>query len=214
MGSQRVMSRSSNPFMVTSNECYGITFEKVVSNALSFSSPVEKNDGPFEPKSGEKKMSHDESLPSSLDMTFLYSRESDQHGKGVAHSDSALSKILREKETDPLSKRRKYSIFVEKSLCRDDANTGMSRKTAVTKEEVAEIISNYDHKPKEEHPLFSTTANEFGSRKPTEASLTTARYGLSQKFSQSFNHTMYRDEGLNASVTKNRIHDHLNIQFV
>mmetsp|Transcript_15972 Transcript_15972/g.33517 ORF Transcript_15972/g.33517 Transcript_15972/m.33517 type:complete len:215 (-) Transcript_15972:48-692(-) len=214
MGSQRVRSRSSNPFMVTSNECYGMSIEKVARHASSFASPIVKNDGPFDPNSGEKQLSQNESLPSSPDMTFLYSRESDQHGKGVNHSDSALSKILREKETDPISKRRKYSIFVKESLCRDDANTGLSRKTAVTKEEVAEIISNYDHKPKEEHPLFSTTANEFGSRKPTGASLTTARYGLSQKFSQSFNRTMYRDEGLNASVTKNRIHDHLNIQFV
>ncbi len=213
MRSQRERSISSNPFMVTSNECYGMTLERSIRRASTYTSPIEKDDGLSEPVHRENEMIHSRSVSSSPDMSFLYSRESDQLGYGLKHSDSALSKVLREKEPDPISKRRKESIFVKKFLCNDDASTGVS-KTSATKEEVAEIISNYDHKPKEEHPLFSTTANEFGSRKPTEASLTTARYGLSQKFSQSFNHTMYRDEGLNASVTKNRIHDLLNVQFV
>jgi hypothetical protein len=57
--------------------------------------------------------------------------------------------------------------------------------------------------------LYATTANDYGLKKPSQATFQNVRHGVSQKFSTSFNRILFRDEGLNASITKSRIHDSL-----
>lgn len=200
----------TNPFMVTSNECYGMSLPEAAKRA-SYVCPIDVEKPPLPKNFNDKELGLNKTVLPSHDLSFLYSRESDCVGKGSPYSDSALSRVFREKESDSMNKRRKNSIFVT-PFCNDN-NTQSSRKT-ISKEEVAETIANYTHNPKAQNPLYGTTANEFGLRKPTEATQTTARYGLSQKFSQSFNRTMFSDEGLNASMTKSKIHDHLTTQFI
>ncbi|KAL3802833.1 hypothetical protein HJC23_007610 [Cyclotella cryptica] len=186
--------KDTNPFMVTSNQSYGL--------ALQALSPVHV------PK--EECRNINGSMSS--DPSFLMPRESDRYGEGSSYSDSALSEVFRQKESDSMNKRRKHSIFAKPSY--SNAPTAEPFTKKVSKEEVKEILSNYNHNPKQQNPLYATEANTFGLRKPSEASYTTARYGLSQKFSQSFNRTMYRDEGLNASMTKSKVHDQLTPQFI
>jgi hypothetical protein len=111
-----------------------------------------------------------------------------------------------------MNKRRKDTIFA-KPFNSESPTTEPISKT-IPKDQVKDILSHYDHKPKEQNPLYVTEANEYGLRKPSQASYTTAKYGLSQRFSQSFNRTMFRDEGLNASMTRSKIHDHLTPQFI
>jgi hypothetical protein len=195
-----VRGSNTNPFMVTSNECYGLALH-ALDESNSSSSPKE-----------EHKTCTNNDATSSLNLSFLMSRESDQFGKGASYSDSALSEVFRQQESDPMSKRRKNTIFAKPFNCESPISKPASK--TVSKEEVKEILSNYNHNPKEQNPLYVTEANEFGLRKPTEAAFTTARYGLSQKFSQSFNRTMFRDEGLVASMTKSKIHDQLTPSFI
>jgi len=207
----------SNPFMVTSNACYGMSLREA-SKRASYTSPVEKGKGalvdsdrgcgPLLATTIEKKSAVAFDIPSaSQDLSFLYSRESDCFGKGTSFSDSSLSQVFRLKESDSMSKRRKNSVFVKQFA-------PATRSKTVPKEEVTEILSQYNHDPKDQNPLYGTTANEYGLKKPSEATLPTARHGNSQKFSQSFNRTMFRDEGLNSSMTKSKIHDLLTPQFV
>ena len=223
---------TTNPFMVTSNECYGMSLPQAAKRA-SYVSPIE-NDALFETDCTNNECDanltreHTNSIsnengttPTQHDLSFLFSRESDRFGEGIPYSDSALSQVFREKESDSMNKRRKNSIFVKPYCNVNDRSTTTANHNGklvcsktVSKEEVHEILSQYNHNPKQQNPLYATTANEFGLRKPSAATYTTARYGLSQKFSQSFNRTMYRDEGLNASMTKSRIHDQLTPQFI
>lgn len=128
-------------------------------------------------------------------MSFVYSRESDRFGEGCEFSDSLLSEVFRLKESDSMNKRRKHSPFVQKELA--DCVQRSSNFIA------------YNHNPKVHHPLYHTTATEYGSKKPSEATFQNVRHGLSQQFSQSFNRTMFHNEGLNAAITKSKVHDSL-----
>ena len=193
----------ANPFMVTSNECYGMSLREA-SKRAPYLSPVD-NDKEV-PATAEEKSST--SSPSQ-DLSFLYSRESDRFGEGTSFSDSSLSRVFRLKESDSMSKRRKNSVFVKKQI-----GPSTSTSKTVPKEEVKDILSQYKHNPKNQNPLYATSANEIGLKKPSSATYPTERHGMSQKFSQSFNRTMFRDEGLNSSMTKSNIHDLLTPQFV
>ena len=189
-----------NPFMVTTNEGYGLSLHSIKD------ANIRPDENTTEPNENQTSSTND----SSHDLSFLMTRESDRFGEGCSYSDNALSAVFRQQASHSMNKRRKDTLFA--TPCSDSLVEPNSK--VIPKEEVKEILSHYDHKPKEQNPLYSTQANEFGLRKPSEASYTTARYGLSQKFSQSFNRTMFRDEGLNASMTKSKIHDHLTPQFI
>ncbi|KAL3810140.1 hypothetical protein ACHAXA_005289 [Cyclostephanos tholiformis] len=195
----------ANPFMVTSNG-YGMSLPEPSKRV--YTSPVDSIDKVA--ASGERSVSQDQSKENNLnsqDTSFVYARESDRFGEGCPFSDSLLSQVFRQKESDSMNKRRKNSPFVQKELEKysDLAN---STKT-FSNEEVTKILSQYKHNPKEQHPLYSTTATEYGSKKPSMATFQNVRQGLSQKFSHSFNRTMFHDEGLNTSIPKSRIHDSL-----
>ncbi|KAL3769172.1 hypothetical protein ACHAWU_001240 [Discostella pseudostelligera] len=196
----------SNPFMVTSNECYGMSLREASKRV--YASPVSSVEAASVAASGRDAFSEPtgEKLPSNNhDVSFLYSRESDRYGDGCQFSDSVLSHVFRLKESDTMNKRRKSSIVLQQS---QNADVPASSKT-YSKEEVSEILSQYNHSPKKQHPLYGTTANEYGLKKPSQATFQNVRNGVSQKFSKSFNRILFRDEGLNTSIPKSRIHDSL-----
>ena len=79
----------------------------------------------------------------------------------------------------------------------------------VTRKNVKQMLANYNHNPLKEIPNYTTTSNQYGLSKMTEADVTQVRYGISQSFSKSFNNMMYIDEGLVTSHTKSNIHNSL-----
>ena len=169
----------SNPFMVTSNQCYGVSLKEACEKA-SFSHSHHSNSTQNDP------------TPSSTpDVSFLYRRkESDSYGEFAPYSDSSLSRVFRQRESDSMNKRRK-----ESSLAKDDSSANVRK--LLSKEDVSVILSSYDHNPKEQNPLYVTESNEFGRRKPSVATWTKKNHGVAQGFSKSFNNYVYRDEGLN-----------------
>lgn len=195
----------SNPFMVTSNERYGMSLREASKRV--YSSPfTNEEETSGEASKGPHALGATEE-PTKHDMSFLYSRESDQYGDGCPNSDSVLSKVFRLKESDTMNKRRKSSIVLKQQ--QPNANVPISSKT-YSKEEVNEILSQYNHNPKKQHPLYGTTANEYGLKKPSQATFQNVRHGVTQQFSKSFNRILFRNEGLNTSIPKSRIHDSLN----
>ena len=140
----------------------------------------------------------------SQDTSFLYSRESDRIGEGVPYSDSTLSRVLRQRESDSINKRRKNSMFAQQQ-----PSSAETSSRFVTRENVKQMLANYNHNPLKEIPNYTTTSNQYGLNKMTEADVTQVRYGISQSFSKSFNNMMYIDEGLVTSHTKSNIHNSL-----
>ena len=165
----------------------------------------------------------------SQDTSFLYSRESDRIGEGVVslfdfaflssnssgvltriietmqpYSDSTLSRVFRQRESDSINKRRKNSMFAQQQ-----PSSAETSSRFVTRENVKQMLANYNHNPLKEIPNYTTTSNQYGLSKMTEADVTQVRYGISQSFSKSFNNMMYIDEGLVTSHTKSNIHNSL-----
>ena len=174
----------ANPFMVTSNQCYGMSLKEACEKN-SFS-----RDGSDSTTQNESISPPSPSSATTHDVSFLYrQKESDRYGESAPYSDSSLSRVFRQSESDSMNKRRKNS-----SLVKNDSSANTPSKT-LSKNNVREIVSNYNHNPKEQNPLYVTESNEFGRRKPQEATWTTKSHGLAQTFSRSFT-SMYSDEGL------------------
>ena len=143
----------ANPFMCTTNECYGLSLEEaskvIYSSPISSSTSTSSND-----PNGKEPANH---------LSFLYSRESESQSQ-VFHVSAA----------DGKNRRRKSSA------CLINNNTSSS-----SGHEINEMLTHYNHCPKKEDPLYVTTANEYGHKKPTGATYQTVRFGVSQKFSRS-----------------------------
>jgi hypothetical protein len=162
-------STSGNPFLATSNETYGLSLVGLQEMAAKEERTQHKQGGQH-------------------DLSFLYRRESDRIGEGIPNSDSALAAIM---STKMPQKSNSGNILTNPApLSSSNANA------EPTKEEIEQALASFQHNPKEDHPLYMTTANEIGRKAPSYATYTVATKGRSQTFSNSFNGVMYTDESL------------------
>ena len=76
------------------------------------------------------------------------------------------------------------------------------------------ILASYEHETKQEHPVYQTTSNSIGYKRPDKATYTLDRVSIPQEFSQGFNNIKYRDQGLNTSLSKSTVHSKLDPQFL
>ena len=161
----------NHPFMITSNQSYGLQIEKLkaVNNSLDTSINTHT----------EHEMEHKH------DLSFLYTKESDCIGQGVPPSEHPLAKQFRKK----IHKPRKVTTSM------NDQNS-ISNKIQ-SQDHVKALLSQYNHAPKLQSPLYTTTANTYGMKKPSAATYTAERHARSQQFSKSYNRMMFRDHGLN-----------------
>mmetsp|Transcript_18551 Transcript_18551/g.21349 ORF Transcript_18551/g.21349 Transcript_18551/m.21349 type:complete len:209 (-) Transcript_18551:72-698(-) len=201
---QRCGSRgmtSIDKFMVTNNQRYGMSLSDIV---------LPKH---FETESSETK---DENSSEKLDLSFLYSRESDRIGIGISNSDSVLASVLLQQDSRSSDvRRRRHSIVMKDKDSRAENLNFFSNKSSESSRalDLRETLEAYNHSPKRESPLYGTSSNQYGLRKPSVATYTATRIPRSQKFSNSFNKMMPRDQGLNTSLTHNNVHHLLDPQF-
>jgi hypothetical protein len=180
--------------MITSNQNYGIKFEQL--KHCDLIKELEINDD------GESK-----NTPQRDDepkFSFLYTRESDRTGAGVEVYNSPLAKAF-DKEK---SKRKKQLKNMDESIETKSNNPIISTK------QIKSMLDKYQHEPKSQNPLYSTTSNDIGIKKPSQATAATMSYSRSQSFSKSFNRIMFQDLGLNTSLTRSNVHESLDTDFV
>ena len=161
-----------NPFLATSNQTYGLSLVGLQEMAAK----------------QEQRTRHKLEKGGEQGLSFLYRRESDRIGEGIPNSDSALAAIMSTKMPQKSSSGK---------IATNPAPLSPSNANAEpTKEEIEQALASYRHNPKEEDPLYTTTANEIGRKAPSYATYTVATKGRSQTFSNSFNGVMYTDESL------------------
>jgi Domain of unknown function (DUF4490) len=148
-------------------------------------------------------------IPQNHDLSFLFSRTSDSVGIGIPYSDSALSKVFRQRDS-------LMEAVTRKSLAADlvQENNDLPLKRQITPEEVQKILQSYNHKAKVQHPLYMTSSNDYGRKKPTPATFTSTRASKNQAFSSSFNEIMPRGNGLNTSLSRSKVHSSLDPRFL
>lgn len=178
---------ANNPFMITSNQDYGIHMDDLKNSELVKYLEHAGKDNNF--KDDEKKPN----------LSFLYTRESDQIGAEVEIKTSSLAKAFDK------GKRREKSRF--------EGPMGQSQGE-INSTYVAEALYNYKHEPKSENPLYRTTSNDIGTKKPSIETFTDTKYSRSQNFSKSFNRIIFQDQGLNTSLTRSNVHERLDSHFV
>ena len=77
-----------------------------------------------------------------------------------------------------------------------------------------EVLAAYRHAPIQQHSMYTTTNNELGIKKPTNATFSNERAARSQNFSNSFNGVKHRNQGLNCAMTKSGAHKNLDPQWI
>ncbi|CAM9384506.1 unnamed protein product [Phaeothamnion confervicola] len=216
MRQKRPPRESKNPFYVTSSELSTTTTERRF-NAPTVYKPSPRND-----------------LGAGIDWSFMYTKESEQFGIGVPQSDSKLSAAIALQSSFAATARRRHCTRREPGACANDAQRGvagagdssssssengggggeMRRQLPSDQASLDKLLERFDHRPRRENPLYTTTANEIGLRKPTGATFTFERSARQQGFSNSFNNVRYRDMGLSTSLTRSNVHKELDPQFL
>ncbi|GMH50718.1 hypothetical protein TrRE_jg5097 [Triparma retinervis] len=154
-------------------------------------------------------------IATKYDMSFLYSRESERIGEGVPLSDNKLAKLYANVPSKTET-ARKIGHAGEYSDPKEYASVSVDAFMKTVRDEkldVDRLLASYNHDPKNQNPLYGTTQNDFGIKKPTAATYTSERIARDQKFSNSYNSQMPRDQGLNTSLTKSNVHSELNPLF-
>lgn len=182
---------NSNPFLVTSNQNYGLSLVGLQEMA------AKQEDAQQQGSTNTSTSTPSSSTASSgkqHDLSFLYSRESDRIGEGIPNSDSALAAIM----STRMPKRHTIGHAIGSSANGVPTPSTQSASSAEepSREEIEQALASYRHNPKEEDPLYTTTANEIGRKAPSYATYTVATKGRSQTFSNSFNGFMFTDESL------------------
>jgi len=165
---------------------------------------------------------------------FLYNRASNQIGKGIKKSDSKISEVMGKSE-DPIDIGEHYgklpgaerngSIaywkarglkprYIEANAGDPEQDFIMDRGEEIVHIPVEKVLKVFNHNHKEENPMYTTTQNDIGYKKPTIETMVSMRRSRMQHFSNGFNNIKYRDQGLNCNLTKSKVHSQLDPHFL
>ncbi len=175
--------------MTTSNQSYGVNV-KDLRTCNIFTKLDENQDSGIASKDSEPSLS------------FLYTRESDNIGAAIEGTQSSLAKAFEKKKP-----KRKWES--SRALGKDARRYVIEDDESDFRRDEDAILDLYKHDPKVQNPLYTTTANDIGLKKPSKATHTTTMYARSQCFSKSFNRIMFQDQGLNTSLTRSNVHERL-----
>ena len=177
-------NKKRNSLLLTSNQSYGMDMLSTEVLELDDLQPSKISDG--------------------FDLSFQYSRESDSIGNHLKHSDSSLAQVLSQKESlREISARKRLNN-------RQDESISIVPKGEF--ENAEQFLQSYNHNPKHEEPLYTTTANEYGIKKPSMATHNSKMFPKREVL-KSFNGIMFKDQGLNTALTRSNVHGQLDPLF-
>ena len=191
---------SKNPFFQTTASQIGAN---IVNPPLANREHDEDEDYQFaneEPDSGMTETEKVQKPEEEFDFSFLYTRASDVIGskqklKPNKMAASMESHVVRPKRISP----KEFVSTQSSTQCKPDIET---------------VINSYNHAPKVEDPRYTTTANEHGFKRPTQATYVAERLSRPQGFSNGFNGVKPKNSSLNTTLSKSNVHKQLDPQFM
>ncbi|CAM9861258.1 unnamed protein product, partial [Discosporangium mesarthrocarpum] len=170
------IKQSSNPFFTTTNSLIGTTAQDV----REFDAPpVYRRASKIDP------------VAAGVDWSFMYSKESSRIGSGVPYSDSKLAAIMDYKDSpgecackkglgkDPIMYEHEEDVGIP---LRDATGFNTQKRPPEDKEAREKILDKFKHVAKAENPLYSTTNNDIGFKRPTGVTFTFGRRARQQGF--------------------------------
>jgi len=135
-----------------------------------------------------------------------FAKPSNTYGAGVEHSDSQISRSMMHVETPgEVARKKGEGLYV--------AAEAPPSQAPPIRQAAHEVLASYNHEQKPENPIYTTTNNSIGSKRPDMATFTNDRVSIPQAFSNSFQGAQYRDQGLSTALTKSNFHAKLDPSF-
>jgi hypothetical protein len=135
-----------------------------------------------------------------FDFSFLYTRASDVIGSKQNLKPNKMASSMEHHVVRP--KRISPQEFVS------------TQNSGQVKCDIDAVINSYKHEPKVEDPRYTTAANDFGLKRPTQATYVADRLSRPQGFSNGFNGVKPKNSSLNTTVSKSTVHKQLDPQFM
>lgn len=190
------MDPSKNPFFQTTSSEIGanIVNPQLGMDIINDQEERRQTQVRFEETDNVKKVEDD------FDFSFLYARASDVIGSKQNLQPNKMSSAM--ETSAPRPKRVTPNDFVS------------NRKSSRGPDDINTVIDSYKHDPKVEDPRYTTSANDYGLKRPTRATYVTERLSRPQGFSSGFNGIKPKNSSLNTTLSKSTVHKNLDPQFM
>lgn len=188
---------SQNPFFQTTASEIGAN---IVDSYKKQGEQEDRNLVDVEHDSGMAETDKVKSPEEEFDFSFLYARASDVIGSKQSLKPNKMATSMESHTVRP--KRISPQEFVS------------TQHREQVKSDIDTVINSYNHAPKVEDPRYTTAANEFGFKRPTQATYVTERLSRPQGFSNGFNGIKPKNSSLNTTLSKSNVHKQLDPQFM
>ena len=128
--------------------------------------------------------------------SFMYNTTASAYGDGVGTSESKMTEAL-------------DSTFGVKRPELPPSTTVFESKPIF--QAVGEELGTKRNYPevKKQHPIYQTTSHMIGFKPPNDSEKNDKYLPQTNTFTSRFNGVLYRDHGLNTSITRSKVHDKL-----
>ena len=180
-------ARNTNPFYATTKSIAELALEARKQVSAGKKAPVPK----------EK-----EATPS----TYHYSTISSNYGTQIQNNKNFISLAM-----DPLRNKEMFNPELHKTMPKPlPSEMPPARGPEVNDQDMATRIARanaWGYRAPEQNPMYTTSAHEIGYKAPSAHEFPDKKFPVQNEFSSTFNGIQNRDQGLNCSVTRNRIID-------
>lgn len=173
----RAFRPSSNPMYMTSKNSAEAAYRarKLVANGMTAKEKVVAPIGPN---------------------TYHYSTVSSNYGTQIGNSDSYVARAMDPVRTSPPYEPINVNVMEEMGFSSEPAPAVIH----MTEQIKMQRTKGYVFQAKEQNPLYATTSNAIGYKKPEAHELADKIFPMQNKFTETFSGIQYRDQGLNCAV--------------
>ena len=131
--------------------------------------------------------------------TYHYSTVSSSYGTQIGNSDSYVARAMDPLRTEPVKEAMNVNVLEEMGFNMPGSGSAVIE---LSKEKKEARTKGYTFSAKEQNPLYVTTANTYGYKKPEAHELADKIFPTQNKFTETFSGIQYRDQGLNCAVDR------------
>jgi hypothetical protein len=131
--------------------------------------------------------------------TYHYSTISSSYGTQIGNSDSFVARAMDPLRSEPPKEPMNVNVLREMGF-QPEGGDGGGAVIQFDSKMKEQKTKGYTFKAKEQNPLYVTTANAIGYKKPEVHELADKIFPMQNKFTETFSGIQYRDQGLNCAI--------------